>query len=101
MMMLLYQVEKVTYEQATDLLKSFGNVSAVGPSLGSFSVSAALMAGLLEEFCAELEGKTAKFDSDPDFWMPLSLRQAHLYVVIKQSNGIPVFSVKIQSNEVK
>mmetsp|Transcript_28372 Transcript_28372/g.47615 ORF Transcript_28372/g.47615 Transcript_28372/m.47615 type:complete len:541 (-) Transcript_28372:459-2081(-) len=81
------QVEKVTYDQATDLLKSFGNVSAVGPSLGSFSVSAALMAGLLEEFCAELEAKAAKFDSDPDFWMPLSLSEAS-YVKIMSTKDV-------------
>mmetsp|Transcript_28749 Transcript_28749/g.62977 ORF Transcript_28749/g.62977 Transcript_28749/m.62977 type:complete len:534 (-) Transcript_28749:321-1922(-) len=67
------QVEKVTFDQATSLLRSFGAVANVGPSLGSFSVSAALMFGLLEEFEAELKGKTAKFDSDPDFWMPLTL----------------------------
>lgn len=67
------QVEKVTFEQATDLLSSFGTVSSVGPSLGSFSVSAALLKGLLEEFASELSGKEAKFDSDPDFWMPLTL----------------------------
>ena len=49
-------------------------VVAVGPSLGSFSVSAALLLALLDEFAKELEGKTAKLDSDPDFWMPLVWR---------------------------
>ena len=33
------QVEKVSFETASELLSSFGVVSSVGPSLGSFSLS--------------------------------------------------------------
>lgn len=68
------QVEKVSFATAQKLLGSFGTVVNVGPSLGSFSLSATLLLALLEEFKPEIEAKQAKFDSDPDFWMPLTLR---------------------------
>ncbi len=45
----------------------------VGPSLGSFSVSAAMLQALSEEFAKELAEKTEKLDTDPHFWMPLTL----------------------------
>jgi hypothetical protein len=67
------QVEKVSHPTAARLLKTFGEIAEVGPSLGSFSLSAELLAALLAEFTPELEGKTAKLDSDPHFWMPLTL----------------------------
>eukprot|EP00667_Euglena_gracilis_P007782 EG_transcript_7866 len=82
------QVEKVTHATALALLKSFGEVKAVGPSLGSFSVSDALLLALLREFAAEVEGKEAKFDSDPHFWMPLTL-SGDSYRSIMSSKGVP------------
>ncbi|CAN0133351.1 unnamed protein product, partial [Heterosigma akashiwo] len=48
----------------------------VGTSLGSFSVSHALLALLLEEFAPELARKEGKLDSDPHLWMPLTLAAA-------------------------
>ena len=67
------QLEKVTYDVAAQYLPS--DVERVGTSLGSFSVSAALMDALLAEFAPELAAKTACLDSDPHFWMPLTLRE--------------------------
>jgi len=67
------QVEKVTYDQATSLLKGLGTVTECGPSLGSFSVSAPLLGGLMKEFAAELKAKEVALDSDPHFWMPMTL----------------------------
>ncbi|CAJ1362380.1 unnamed protein product, partial [Effrenium voratum] len=49
------QLEKVTYDVAMQYLPS--DVQAVGTSLGSFSVSAALMDALLVEFADELSKK--------------------------------------------
>lgn len=69
------QVEKVTYETASKLLKGMGKMVAVGTSLGSFSVSAQLLHGLLCEFSEELAAKVGKLDTDPHFWMPLTLPQ--------------------------
>ena len=69
------QLEKVTYDVAVRYLPA--DVKQVGTSLGSFSLSAAFMAALLEEFASELAAKTACLDSDPHFWMPVTLaRQA-------------------------
>jgi len=67
------QIEKVTFDQATELLKGLGNVTEVGPSLGSFSVSHPLLNALLNEFKPELAAKKVALDSDPHFWMPMTL----------------------------
>ena len=53
----IQQVEKVSHATAMSLLSSFGPIKKVGPSLGSFSISAALLLAMLEEFAVELEGK--------------------------------------------
>uniref|UniRef100_A0A7S4GK83 Uncharacterized protein n=1 Tax=Eutreptiella gymnastica TaxID=73025 RepID=A0A7S4GK83_9EUGL len=81
------QVEKVSHATAMSLLSSFGPIKKVGPSLGSFSISAALLLAMLEEFAVELEGKAAKLDSDPHFWMPLTL-SAESYGSIMTGKGV-------------
>ena len=81
------QLEKVTYDVATAYLPA--DVERVGTSLGSFSLSAPLMEALLAEFAPELEGKTASLDSDPHFWMPLTLKQAD-YVAVMTKKGTSV-----------
>lgn len=65
------QVEKVDHATATKMLGQLGTIQQVGPSLGSFSVSASILEALSTEFGAELTAKTAKLDTDPHFWMPL------------------------------
>jgi len=70
------QVEKVTHATAVKLLSSLGEIKAVGVSLGSFSVSSALLFTLLDEFSSELEAKRGKLDSDPHLWMPMTLDKA-------------------------
>lgn len=68
------QVEKVSQETAVKMLSGLpGSLKQVGPSLGSFSVSAAILEALLAEFSTELKAKTGKLDTDPHFWMPLTL----------------------------
>ena len=77
------QVEKVSYETAQTLLKTFGKVTSVGPSLGSFSLSNEMLMALLTEFAADLASKQAKMDSDPHFWMPLTLaKDAYVSVMV-------------------
>ena len=51
------QVEKVDYDTATEMLESLGGVEMVGPSLGSFSVSAKMLECLIGEFRGELDEK--------------------------------------------
>jgi len=80
------QVEKVSYHTAMDILKTFGEISQVGPSLGSFSLSAPLLLSLLSEFTTEISAKTQKFDSDPHFWMPMTLPKEE-YTKIMVSKG--------------
>ena len=62
------------------------DVTAVGTSLGSFSMSAALMDALTDEFAAELKAKEACLDSDPHFWMPLTLKRSD-YLQVMEKKG--------------
>jgi hypothetical protein len=78
------QVEKVDHATATKMLGQLGTIGQVGPSLGSFSVSAAVLKALVGEFSPELEEKTAKLDTDPHFWMPLTLSQDDYLYLMKQ-----------------
>ena len=80
------QIEKVDHATATRMLSSLGDIAAVGPSLGSFSVSSAILASLLTEFAAELEAKKGQLDTDPHFWMPLTL-PLPAYVEVMATKG--------------
>lgn len=82
------QVEKVDHETATKMLKSLGDIGSVGPSLGSFSVSASILNALCEEYSTELSSKTGKFDTDPHFWMPLTL-PCEDYCTLMTQKGVP------------
>lgn len=81
------QVDKVTYDTAMRLLSSFGEMKSVGTSLGSFSVDAEMLVALLIEFQKELNAKEGKFDSDPHFWMPLTL-DMDAYKEVMQQKGV-------------
>mmetsp|Transcript_26970 Transcript_26970/g.87135 ORF Transcript_26970/g.87135 Transcript_26970/m.87135 type:complete len:487 (-) Transcript_26970:170-1630(-) len=78
------QLEKVTYDTAMAYLPA--DVDKVGTSLGSFSLSAKLLMALMDEFAPELHGKTACLDSDPHFWMPLTLRRDD-YLAVMTNKG--------------
>lgn len=79
------QVDKVTYETARRMLASLGELKSVGTSLGSFSVDSDMLRALLDEFKKELRSKVGKFDSDPHFWMPLTLeKDAYAEVMLQK-----------------
>lgn len=67
------QIEKVDHSTALEMTKELGEIEAVGTSLGSFSISAALLELLDAEFEPELSVKSGSFDSDPHWWMPMTL----------------------------
>ncbi|OEU07530.1 hypothetical protein FRACYDRAFT_213103 [Fragilariopsis cylindrus CCMP1102] len=81
------QVEKVSHETATSMLQTLGTIAQVGPSLGSFSLSAAMLEGLCDEYSIELTEKVAKLDTDPHFWMPLTLPEES-YVSLMLQKGV-------------
>lgn len=87
------QVEKVSHETAVSMLQSLGSIKQVGPSLGSFSVSAAFLQALLKEFDSELKAKTSKLDTDPHFWMPLTLPEES-YVKLMEQKGTDIDTSK-------
>ncbi len=76
-------VDKMGYEALSKLKRS----KAAALSLGSFSLSASMTQALLD-FCRnELEEKKQKWDSDPHFWMALTLDEA-TYVSAMGKRGI-------------
>jgi hypothetical protein len=81
------QVDKVDHATATKMLERLGTIQKVGPSLGSFSVSASILQAMVTEFGSELEDKQVKMDTDPHFWMPLTL-SADDYVYLMSQKGI-------------
>jgi hypothetical protein len=81
------QVEKVSHETAVKMLSELGSLKQVGPSLGSFSVSAAFLQAITKEFSKELTEKMEKLDTDPHFWMPLTLPLSS-YVALMGQKGI-------------
>lgn len=81
------QVEKVDHSTAVKMLATLGEIKRVGPSLGSFSVSSAILNALCEEFSEELSSKTGKLDTDPHFWMPLTLPEKE-YISLMGQKGV-------------
>jgi hypothetical protein len=81
------QVEKVDHATAVRMLKNLGDIGRVGPSLGSFSVGAKMLDALVEEFKGELKAKDGKLDTDPHFWMPLTLPQDE-YISLMSQKGV-------------
>ena len=67
------QVEKVDHATALQMTKTLGSIKQVGTSLGSFSLTASLLSALLNEFSSELSKKQGQLDSDPHWWMPMTL----------------------------
>ena len=65
------QVEKVDHPTAVRMLKNLGDIGQVGPSLGSFSVSAKMLSALCTEFREELMAKNGKLDTGT-FLNPIS-----------------------------
>ncbi len=87
------QVEKVTHAEATKMLSSLGEITNVGVSLGSFSLSSALLEAFCEEFKTELAAKEGKLDTDPHWWMPMTL-QCDDYCGLMEGKGVPVETSK-------
>jgi len=88
------QLEKVSYQTAKENLPAECLKSGkIGTSLGSFSISVSLLSAFLTEFATELEGKTGKLDTDPHWWMPMTLN-ATTYQKIMLSKNEPEASIK-------
>lgn len=65
----------------------------VGISMGTFSLSQQMIRALLEEFKPELADKTLLLDSDPYFWMPMTL-DWNSYSSAMQSRKVSVEEIK-------
>lgn len=84
------QVEKVSHAAAVTLVDAgvMRVDGGIGVSLGSFSLSAAMLAALDAEFAPELAARSAKLDTDPHFWMPLTLPEP-VYLATMAAKGEP------------
>lgn len=84
------QVEKVDHAVAASLVADgvMAVDGGIGVSLGSFSMSAAMTTALMDEFAAELEARATKLDTDPHFWMPMTL-DADTYRAMMDAKGVP------------
>ncbi len=82
------QVEKIDHATAKNLVKNavIGVDNGLGVSIGSFSLSSELVMLLLDEFEPELFARQGKMDTDPHFWMPLTLDK-ETYLAIMASKG--------------
>ena len=80
---------KVDYDTAESLLADLGEMAGVGTSLGSFSVDHAILSALLSEFSAELAAKEGKLDTDPHFWMPMTLPRDGYVSLMGQKGALP------------
>ncbi|RMD74230.1 MAG: hypothetical protein D6820_17105 [Lentisphaerae bacterium] len=81
------QVEKIDHATACSLIekKVIQVDGGIGISLGSFSISSVITRLLLEEFAQELEEKKIALDTDPHFWMPLTLdEQTYLEIMLRK-----------------
>lgn len=78
------QVEKVDHATAVKMLQVLGDIGSVGPSLGSFSLTAEMIHALCDEYKSELAAKSGKFDTDPHFWMPFTLPITDYVTLMKQ-----------------
>jgi hypothetical protein len=85
----IQQLEKSDFSTLHTLIqKGLISVSGgVGLSLGSFSLSFEMTAALLDEFEPELASQEGQLDTDPHFWMPLSLDRA-TYVPFMVARGV-------------
>mmetsp|Transcript_50359 Transcript_50359/g.129708 ORF Transcript_50359/g.129708 Transcript_50359/m.129708 type:complete len:535 (-) Transcript_50359:386-1990(-) len=81
------QLEKVSHGTAVRMLAQWGKAERVGTSLGSFSVSVDLVRAFLSEFKAELNAKKGKLDTDPHFWMPMTLSEPS-YCELMETKGV-------------
>jgi ADP-glucose pyrophosphorylase len=67
--------DKCSYTAFYEILAAHDEISQnrLAISMGTFSLSTEMMVALLDEFKDELLEKKVLFDSDPYFWMPLTL----------------------------
>jgi Ca2+-binding EF-hand superfamily protein len=92
------QLEKVSYQTAKDNLPASCLESGkIGTSLGSFSISVALLEAFMGEFSAELAAKKGKLDTDPHWWMPMTLNE-ETYNKIMESKGDKPEQIKAHFN---
>ena len=87
------QVEKISHQQASDLIteNKIAVEGGIGASIGSFSISENLLRELLNEFAEELEKKSGKLDTDPHFWMPMTLDLETYRQIMKSKNSDETF----------
>lgn len=77
--------DKCTYDVFQEILSSNKAFSdqGLGISMGTFSLSYEMITALIEEFKDELNAKVQLLDSDPYFWMPMTLDPDTYYAAMR------------------
>lgn len=89
-------VEKLEFTELQSLIQS----SVLGRSdylvsLGSFSLSAPCLVALIQEFSSDLAVKRGKLDSDPHFWMALSLDKQTYVSLMQRRETSPLEAIAL------
>jgi len=88
----IQHLEKIGYQTLMELIdsKKIDPDRGISMSLGSFNLSAKMLQALLQEFSSELKKKNRKLDTDPHFWMPLTLdRETYVSVMREKQEENP------------
>lgn len=87
--------DKCDYQTFEKILSSHLAIAdkGVGISMGAFSLSLEILEALLKEFDREMIEKQSLFDSDPYFWMPLTL-DLDSYISAMLIRNVPLESIK-------
>lgn len=88
-----FQVEKIDFTSFQSLIEK--QPCQVGMSLGSFSLSYEMTQALLQEYAEELKSQRVCLNSDPDFWMPMTLK-FDLYRKLMENKGTPLKDIAQQ-----
>ncbi len=96
------QLEKLDYDTLLKLVDDgiLSNEDHFGTSLGSFSISYDLLKTFLDEFSSELTSKKGKLDSDPHWWMALTLDK-ETYVHVMEAKGVDRMSAERHHNRMQ
>jgi len=83
--------DKCSYQTLKNIFLENETISQedLGISMGTFSLSTAMIIALLDEFAPELNEKKVLLDSDPYFWMPLTL-DLKTYTSAMHARKVPI-----------
>jgi hypothetical protein len=95
-------LDKIDFHTLKNLVtaKSITQEKEIAISLGSFNLSADFLQALLDELAPELAEKREKMDTDPHFWMAITLDLEN-YLQLMSRRGVAVDSARDHYNRIR